>query len=145
MSYRNKGTVGTTIIVSRYPDSSGNWICDGVADDVAPPVCAKARALPHTALSTRMTTAGRYRCRRLCADFTPLPRALDAFAKCPLCAGIHPLGSISQRRRDTGWTSRFSYQERDLHADIRGMGSTLVLGGLVKAHAPLRQSWSSYD
>lgn len=30
----NKGSVATTVIVSRTPDLSGNFICDGVADEV---------------------------------------------------------------------------------------------------------------
>ncbi len=34
MAFRNKGTVGPTVIVSVEPDRSGNFVCDGVADDV---------------------------------------------------------------------------------------------------------------
>ena len=34
MSFRNKGTTGSTVIVSREPDYSGNVTCDGTADDV---------------------------------------------------------------------------------------------------------------
>jgi len=34
MSYRNKGSMPTTVMVSREPDRSGNFVCDGVADDV---------------------------------------------------------------------------------------------------------------
>ncbi len=34
MSYRNMGTIGATAIVSRAPDLSGNFVCDGVADEV---------------------------------------------------------------------------------------------------------------
>lgn len=34
MSYVNKGSTTTTVIVSREPDRSGNYFCDGVADEV---------------------------------------------------------------------------------------------------------------
>ena len=34
MSFRNKGTIGPTVIVSCEPDRSGNFVCDGTADDV---------------------------------------------------------------------------------------------------------------
>ncbi|GAI41370.1 unnamed protein product, partial [marine sediment metagenome] len=34
MAYVNKGSLATTILVSRDPDRSGNYICDGTADDV---------------------------------------------------------------------------------------------------------------
>ena len=34
MTYRNKGTVATTVVVSRLPDRSGNLTCNGTADNV---------------------------------------------------------------------------------------------------------------
>lgn len=34
MSYVNKGSTVATVTVSREPDRSGNFVCDGVADDV---------------------------------------------------------------------------------------------------------------
>jgi len=34
MSYVNKGSMPATVTVSREPDFSGNWTCDGAADDV---------------------------------------------------------------------------------------------------------------
>lgn len=34
MTFANKGTVPTTVIVSRDPDFSGNYVCDGTADEV---------------------------------------------------------------------------------------------------------------
>jgi len=34
MSFENKGSMGATIIISREPDRSGNFVCDGVADEV---------------------------------------------------------------------------------------------------------------
>lgn len=34
MSYENKGTIGPTVIVSQAPDRSGNFVCNGAADDV---------------------------------------------------------------------------------------------------------------
>lgn len=34
MSYVNKGTIPASVIVSRIPDRSGNFVCDGTADNV---------------------------------------------------------------------------------------------------------------
>lgn len=34
MAIREKGSLATTVTVSRLPDASGNWVCDGTADDV---------------------------------------------------------------------------------------------------------------
>lgn len=34
MSYENKGSMATTVLVTREPDRSGNHVCDGAADDV---------------------------------------------------------------------------------------------------------------
>lgn len=34
MSYENKGSMPTTVMVSIHPDRSGNFVCDGTADDV---------------------------------------------------------------------------------------------------------------
>ncbi len=34
MSFVNKGSMPTTVLVSREPDLSGNFVCDGTADDV---------------------------------------------------------------------------------------------------------------
>lgn len=34
MSFENKGSMPCTVMVSREPDRSGNWTCDGTADDV---------------------------------------------------------------------------------------------------------------
>lgn len=34
MAYRNKGSMATTVTVSLEPDRSGNFVCDGAADDV---------------------------------------------------------------------------------------------------------------
>lgn len=34
MSYENKGSFGPTVKVTREPDRSGNFVCDGTADDV---------------------------------------------------------------------------------------------------------------
>lgn len=34
MSVANKGSIGATVTVSIYPDRSGMFVCDGVADDV---------------------------------------------------------------------------------------------------------------
>lgn len=34
MSYVNKGSMPTTILVTREPDRSGNYVCNGTADDV---------------------------------------------------------------------------------------------------------------
>jgi len=44
MSYENKGSMAATVVVSIEPDRSGNFVCDGTADDVE--INAAIAALP---------------------------------------------------------------------------------------------------
>ncbi|GAH07757.1 unnamed protein product, partial [marine sediment metagenome] len=34
MAIKEKGSLSTTVVISRAPDLSGNYVCDGTADDV---------------------------------------------------------------------------------------------------------------